>query len=981
MPIDRQKALDTLEGMQKKDTDLQARLSDDHNTVAHIRGDILKVSDKTANTLRAQATDFIRTKPELFGSVDTKSLIPIHESADAGNNGRNLVLQQYHGKAKVYGGSIRFHTNKSGMIDTISSSLIPDLKEVPKEAKVGIGDAVVSAQKATKSKAAAAPNPQLMVYPLEGKLHLAWEIQLTDDPQTPPKEAKDKQPMLAGSEDLPGNWIVYVDALTAKVINYYNNIQTAGPTVGQGTGYYSRTGQVNSWYNDTTYQLRDTTLVASGGPEIVTNDGHGASPSEDANNDWNDTTTNPRYQCQGAEVDTHRYSRSTYNYFKVVHGRNGFDGRATQFTGTAHYGTNLDNAYWNGANQVYIGDGSGVYPGFKYLSADDIIGHEYTHGYTQYTCGLAYQNESGALNEAFSDIFGSAYIFGDWLVGEEAWLGPDTPALRNMIDPTCGGRWNPADPFGCVGKGIQPSHYSVRYTGAGDYGGVHINSGIINNLFYLLTVGGTHRVSNQQVIGIGQPPCEKMLWRCMTVNLVGKPNATFLDFREAMLDACMDLFPKDLHKLSQAKNAFNAVGIGPDVYVRDNLADTGTEPYTGSYLWASPDIINRNYPSPNPGADFADMNRDNYWQNVYYGQDNYIYVRLQNRGSSIGNSIVYFYFIPASAFSMPGQWISIGQLNVANIPAGGKTIAGPLLFPAAKIPNPGHYCMLAVASSPLDPAPDITQIRDVTEYLEFVRGVNNIAYRNMDVVRRPGGSGLQTEPFQGTLQGEIGAVPGQTQWFSVRVDVDEFVPGAQIKVRGPAAYLDGGIPRNLRLIDRQGDQNIYELIPAQAKNKKKTVVGKTGNNVIPGYGFDDIMVDKNFTLYVDYTLPEGRPNDDKRYKLAVIQYWLDQVLGAFSIYLEKDDGSTARKVTHVKKDANGDILELGNPDEPWWSPVKAGDAIRHIESGKRVYYTSVVNGDRKDIHVVHDRSVEGGKYLRSDPDLKQPNNLDNLKEF
>jgi bacillolysin len=179
------------------------------------------------------------------------------------------------------------------------------------------------------------------------------------------------------------------------------------------------------------------------------------------------------------------------------------------------------------------------------------------------------------LNEAFSDIFAAFITGGNWLIFEKSWL-KDTilgsgPASRNMMDPTNGGKWDAAKPLNSVLSGHQPSHYSVRYTGSEDQGGVHINSGIINNLFYLLTEGGIHTVSGISVSGIGQISVEQMLFRCMTVNLVGNATATFLNFRDAMIDACSVLFPGDSFKLFQVKEAFRAVGIGPDVYGLHNI--------------------------------------------------------------------------------------------------------------------------------------------------------------------------------------------------------------------------------------------------------------------------------------------------------------------------------------------------------------------------------------------------------------------------
>ena len=128
-----------------------------------------------------------------------------------------------------------------------------------------------------------------------------------------------------------------------------------------------------------------------------------------------------------------------------------------------------------------------------------------------------------------------------------------------------------------------------------------------------------------------------------------------------MLEAYHDLFPTDLSKLTQIKNAFNAVGIGPDIYLRDNLGDTGQEPYPGAYLYASPDIINRTSPSASPTLDFADQGNDALWQNVEYGQDNHVYVRIQNRGNQNGDATINVDDI--ATLLMPSSWIHIWNAN------------------------------------------------------------------------------------------------------------------------------------------------------------------------------------------------------------------------------------------------------------------------------------------------------------------------------
>lgn len=859
------KALQSLPKLQRRDPQLRLRFDEKLGVVRDLRGKLAAVTGK-AKGLHSAGVRFLKAHPDLFGDPGKSSLKALHEASDP-QGGHSLILQQYHGPYRVFSGSVRFHVDKSGVMDSVSNQLFPDLARVPRKPRVTEEKAVKTAQTRTRSMNPLQQKPELLVYRHEGKPHLAWEVRLKG--------------MRAGAHGVPPLWVVYIDAISNKVLEYYDNVQTAGPVVGSGTGYYSGAGPVNAWFNNTTYQLRDTTRTGAGGPEIITNDEDGASPSEDSDNNWNDPTTTPRDGNQGAEVDAHRYAGDVVDYFSTVHGRNSFDGAGANLVIISHLGSNYSNGYWDGA-KVNLGDGSGVAAtGDDYECSDDWLAHEFTHAYTQYTCGLQYQNESGALNEAFSDIFG-AFITHDWLVFEDTWLKASAPAWRNMMDPTNGGNWDPANAIPSVLAGHQPSHYSVRYTGGSDNGGVHINSGIINNLFYLLTVGGTHTVSGITVTGIGQSAAEQMLYRCMTVNLVGNPTATFLDFRAAMLDACLDLFPTDLVKLSQVKNAFHAVGIGPDLYVRDNLADNGAEPYPGAYLYASPDIINRKSSSANPAADFGDLNDDSLWQNVEFGQPNSIYIRVQNRGVANGDATINVYFSAASTFGTPASWIHIGTLTEVGITPGSLRIAGPLTFPKALIPSPGHYCMIAVLSDALDPPPDHTLIASVSDYVSFVRNTNNIAYRNMNVENL-----LPDVP--GVVEVDVRGL-GTRERFDLRIDVAGFMPGAKVRVRGPAAALDGANLRGLRLVERDRKENVYRVLNGPERRADLDFRALREVKIDDAVGFDNVLVEKDFRLAVDYVLPDravfkemGRQIPRDGYRLGLRQIWKGEVVGAVGV--------------------------------------------------------------------------------------------------
>ncbi len=179
----------------------------------------------------------------------------------------------------------------------------------------------------------------------------------------------------------------------------------------------------------------------------------------------------------------HNYAIATYDYYFNNHGRDSIDDAGMTMVSRVHYGRNYNNAFWDGSQMTY-GDGDGVT--FAPLSEDaDVVAHELTHGVTERSSGLIYQNESGALSEAWSDIFGAMVDRQEGATGADIWfIGEDiyTPgisgdALRNMACPSCVGDFD---------------YYPTRYTGTADNGGVHWNSGIANLAFKLLVTGGTH---------------------------------------------------------------------------------------------------------------------------------------------------------------------------------------------------------------------------------------------------------------------------------------------------------------------------------------------------------------------------------------------------------------------------------------------------------------------------------------------------------
>jgi Zn-dependent metalloprotease len=178
---------------------------------------------------------------------------------------------------------------------------------------------------------------------------------------------------------------------------------------------------------------------------------------------------------------------ATYDFFKEIFERNSIDGEGLRLDSTVHFDKSYNNAFWNGTQMVY-GDGDGRMFD-RFTKSIDVIGHELTHGITQYEAALVYQGEPGAINESMSDVFGimvKQYALkqkaadSNWIIGEGLFTSKIKGAgIRSMKAP--GTAYN--DPV--LGKDPQPDSVAKIYTGRADNGGVHINSGIPNRAFYI----------------------------------------------------------------------------------------------------------------------------------------------------------------------------------------------------------------------------------------------------------------------------------------------------------------------------------------------------------------------------------------------------------------------------------------------------------------------------------------------------------------
>jgi bacillolysin len=271
----------------------------------------------------------------------------------------------------------------------------------------------------------------------------------------------------------------------------------------------------------------------------------------DNDNNWT-AAEHDNANFDNAALDAHLGAQVTQDYWTTVHGRDSYDDKGTVLTSYVHYGNGIDNAYWNGSAMLY-GDGNFY---FKPLTAIDVCGHEIGHAVCQTTAALVYSNESGALNEGLSDIWGCAVenhfdpTKQVYLIGEDITLPSFGLALRSMSNP------NDFD---------QPDTYKGTYwwTSAGDDGGVHTNSGVLNFWFYLLSAGGAGSndfATTYSVTGIGITPAARIAYRAERFYMT--PSTNYTGARKATMQAAIDLFGLGSNEVIQTAQAWRAVGVG-----------------------------------------------------------------------------------------------------------------------------------------------------------------------------------------------------------------------------------------------------------------------------------------------------------------------------------------------------------------------------------------------------------------------------------
>ena len=359
-----------------------------------------------------------------------------------------------------------------------------------------------------------------------------------------------------------GRYDVYVDAKTGEVIDSVNRIYDVDVPGTGATLYNGSRGITIDRFKENPVQYRLQEAGAGEWKGIRTFDMQNGTNFSKAV-DFVDTDTDFTASNAQAGVSAHWGAEKTFDYFLDRHGANSFDRNGARINSYVHFKKKLANAEWDGS-RMRFGDGDGANTS-AWVSLD-IVGHEFTHGLTQYSAGLKYRNESGALNESFSDIFGALVEFyaegasGDWLIAEDIYVNKGQ-FLRSMQTPNAAG---------------QPDTYlgGFWYAGSADNGGVHTNSGVQNHWFYLLSQGGSGTNDHGRpynFTGIGMNDAAKIAYLTLTAYLIS--NSNYASARTGSINAAIAWFGNGSSQHQAVQNAWDAVGVydtaTPALYIND----------------------------------------------------------------------------------------------------------------------------------------------------------------------------------------------------------------------------------------------------------------------------------------------------------------------------------------------------------------------------------------------------------------------------
>ncbi|MFH8702027.1 M4 family metallopeptidase [Streptomyces sp. KS_5] len=471
--------------------------------------------------------------------LGAKEKLVVRDVVKDGNGTVHTRYERTYDGLPVLGGDLVVETTKSGATKDVVKATRAAIKPATTTAAVPAAKAEKQALAAAKAEDAKSPDvnkaPRKVIWAANGKPTLAYET------------------VVGGLQEdgTPNELHVVTDAATGAKLYEYQAIET-----GTGNTMYSGTVTLGTTQSGSTYNLTD----GARGNHKTYNLNRGTSGTGTLFSGPDDVWGNgAASNLETAGADAHYGAALTWDYYKNVHGRSGIRGDGVGAYSRVHYGNNYVNAFWSDSCFcMTYGDGSG---NANPLTSIDVAGHEMTHGVTSNTAGLVYSGESGGLNEATSDIFGSTVEFyannssdvGDYLIGEEININGDGTPLRYMDKPSKDG-----------------ASKDAWYSGIGSID-VHYSSGPANHFFYLLSEGsGTKTINGVTynsptsdglpVTGIGRDKAEKIWFRSLTTKFTS--NTNYAAARTGTLAAAGELYGTTSAEYKAVQDAWAGVNVG-----------------------------------------------------------------------------------------------------------------------------------------------------------------------------------------------------------------------------------------------------------------------------------------------------------------------------------------------------------------------------------------------------------------------------------
>lgn len=500
-------------------------------TPLQIRGEMLQArrpaAASGADDELETAREFLRANRSLLLLADPDSELSTRQRTQDELGYRHLKFEQRFRGLPVWPNELIVHLDRETSVYLMNGTFVPTPRLPTLKPVVSAKSALrIALAEAAGARPAKTGEPELFVYaPGTRPARLAWRVVV--------------------SPSIMESWLVVIDAINGARLAKINQVHTED-VAGSGVDSNGLNRDLRVWKEGTTYYLIDTSKSmydpTSDPPDYTKTRGAifiydaqntppNSSPSLEDATWFFATSTNPNSWASPHAISAAFGLGWTFDYYEAAHGRNSLDGNGGSIYSLVRIGVDYQNAFWNDQeNAMCFGDGDN-WPGSL-----DIVGHELTHGVTSNTADLVYQDQSGALNEAMSDVFGEMvelYTYGstDFLIGSDL-----SDPLRNMSDPGAKG---------------DPSKMSEFVTTESDSGGVHTNSGIINKAFYNLSFGLNG--------GIGASDAERIFYRALTTHLT--QNSQFLDARLACIQAAREIFGASSTQAQRTAQAFDSVEI------------------------------------------------------------------------------------------------------------------------------------------------------------------------------------------------------------------------------------------------------------------------------------------------------------------------------------------------------------------------------------------------------------------------------------